>query len=133
MSKRYHAKEELVDMGTGATRSKMDTAYHMVPREGLDAIAKRYALGAEKHGIGNWKLGMPWNVMWDHVFAHMMNLRDRLERGERFNDEFHDDDVGAIAWAMTAMAWFERGTDVPLPIREVFYGKVEPLPEGTEL
>ena len=133
MSKRYHAKEELVDMGTGATRSKIDTAYHMVPREGLDAIARRFALGAEKHGEGNWKLGMPWDVMWDHVFAHMMRLRDRLERGERFDPDAHDDDIGAIAWGMCAMAYFERSPDVTLTVREVFYGKPEPLPEGTEL
>ena len=126
MSKRYHAKEELVDMGTGATRSKMDTAYHMIPREGMDAIARRFALGAKKHGEGNWKLGMPWKVMWDHVFAHMLKLQERLERGERYDPEFHDDDVGAIAWAMIAMAYFECNADVPMPVREVFYGSPEP-------
>jgi len=41
----------------GATRSEMKLRYDLMPREAVDALARRLAVGAERHGENNWKQG----------------------------------------------------------------------------
>lgn len=49
--------EPLTRFAGGATRSQKDVRYDLIPPEAEEALARRYALGAMKHGANNWKLG----------------------------------------------------------------------------
>ena len=41
----------------GATRSPMKERFDLIPHSGLQAIARRFAYGAERHGDRNWESG----------------------------------------------------------------------------
>jgi hypothetical protein len=54
---RNHAEEELVDVGTGSTRSKVDERYDLISPIGLRRLAGRYALGAKSTVIETGRKG----------------------------------------------------------------------------
>jgi hypothetical protein len=59
----------------GATRSAMKERYDLVPAEAVAAIARRLALGAEKHGENNWRAGGPEfrKATISHLLKHLLN------------------------------------------------------------
>lgn len=91
----------------GATRSGRAPAYHLVPPDGLQRTAQRFALGAERHGAWNWQQSLDteahaylfcceaYNHLVDHLFK-MVTDQDQ-----------HDDHLGAIGWAQTVLAYAE--------------------------
>lgn len=77
---------------TGATRSKDvdDVRYDLISPVGLETLARRYALGASRHGANNWLKGMPILDVINHGIRHIyLHLS-----GDR-----SDDHLGAWAWA----------------------------------
>jgi hypothetical protein len=74
------AKKGMKAFEGGATRSKLDHRFDLIPREALDALSRRLALGAKKHGEGNWKRGGP--EFAKATVNHLMNhLLDYIENG----------------------------------------------------
>ena len=57
----------------GATRSVVRERYDLIPAAALSALARRLALGAEKHGANNWKGGGPEFVTAtkNHLARHL--------------------------------------------------------------
>jgi hypothetical protein len=80
---------------TGATRSKLDgMRYDLISPFGLQRLAARYALGAKNFGDNNWRKGMPFSALMNHLMHHLaMYLA-----GER-----DDDHLAAAAWGLFAM------------------------------
>jgi hypothetical protein len=60
---------------SGATSSALNERYDLIPRAALDALGRRLALGAKKHGADNWKKGDAdyanerLNHLWQHLIA----------------------------------------------------------------
>lgn len=102
---RNHLAEEKSSFEGGATRSAKTARYDLVPAEGTRAIAERYGIGAVKHGDNNWKQGGKEFIKatLSHMLGHVDNLKMTAGRAE-------DDDIGAIGWAATALAWFRVHT-----------------------
>jgi hypothetical protein len=73
--------------------------YTQIPLEAMTALADRFALGAIKHGRGNWRGGLPdkdyVRERLNHIIRHAMTLQAKLE-GLLPWDE--DDDAGALIW-----------------------------------
>lgn len=91
----------------GATRSEQKPGYHLIPMEGLVRTAKRFDLGAEKHGPFNWmrsthKEGDAY-AFCASAYNHMMDHALRMRQGVD-ND---DDHLGAIGWAVMALSYVE--------------------------
>lgn len=115
MGERQHMTEELVDVGTGSTRSRLDERYELIPGGPLKRLAGRYTLGAEKHGSWDWQKGQPAGVVFSHIIKHLF----LFAAGAR-----SDDHLAAAAWGCFALMWFQEN----LPEMFVDF----PGPEGKE-
>lgn len=105
----FHVEEgALYELPGGATRSEKAPAYDMIPPEGLRRIARRFALGAEKHGAHNWKRSLETEAdaaaFCREAYNHMLEHALKLASGECPED----DHLGAIGWAVVALAHVER-------------------------
>ncbi len=106
-----NAGEEQQRFESGATRSKMDVRYDLIPSAALRRLARRYAVGADIHGDHNWKNGIPASAMVNHLLAHVDHFRDlleKLQRGEAVDWSQEDDDLAAIAWGAFGLMWFQE-------------------------
>jgi hypothetical protein len=82
-SRDLQAEEKTVYEG-GSTRTKLDVRYELIPKEAIDALARRLTLGAAKHGDHNWKGGgeefrkATINHLMKHLLEYMEsgNLKD---------------------------------------------------------
>ena len=96
----------------GATRSNMKERYDLIPKEAIDAIARRLALGAERHGENNWKQGGPEfrKATINHLMKHLLNY---MKSGNA-----DDANTDAIICNAAFLCYFEervpfRGVDEP--------------------
>ena len=77
---------ELMAFEGGATRTAKAERRELIPRSAIDAVGRRLALGATKHGVNNWRKGGPEfrlatiNHLLDHIFLY-------LESGGRENTD----------------------------------------------
>jgi hypothetical protein len=73
-------KKPLTKFEGGATRSKLDHRFDLIPREAMEALSRRLKLGAARHGENNWKQGGPEFVRAtiNHLQAHLL---DYIENG----------------------------------------------------
>lgn len=103
MTKRNHLAEHKSAYEGGATRSEKLERFDLIPPEAEEAMARRYGLGAEKHGEGNWKQGGAdfIKACINHAKAHEAHFLSH------FNDS-SDNDLDAIMcnWAM--LCWFRE-------------------------
>lgn len=66
---------EKITHPSGATSSRLDERYDLIPYEALKAMARRFAVGAKKHSPDNWKKGDAdyarerLNHLWQHLAA----------------------------------------------------------------
>jgi hypothetical protein len=98
--------EKLILPG-GATRSEKAPPFHLVPGDGLRRTALRFGLGAEKHGINNWKLCLETEenarAFADEAYNHMIVHTVKMNSGN-FPD---DDHLGAIGWCVFVLSYIE--------------------------
>lgn len=66
---------ELSSFEGGSTRSKLEGRYDLIPRESIDAIARRLELGVVNHGENNWKNGGEEfrKATINHLFNHLLD------------------------------------------------------------
>jgi hypothetical protein len=63
----------------GATRTPKAERRELIPKTAIDALARRLAMGAEKHGVNNWRKGgaefrlATVNHILDHLFDYLEN------------------------------------------------------------
>jgi hypothetical protein len=97
---REHEHEPLIDeSGTGSTRSVMTERYDLISPVGLRRLARRYAVGAEKHGERNWERGQKAGVVINHMLKHLNDF----SAGDR-----SDDHLAAVAWGAFALMHFQE-------------------------
>ena len=56
---------------SGATRSKMDVRWDLIPAAALRQVAEVFEVGARQHGDRNWEKGMPAMVCYNHAQDHL--------------------------------------------------------------
>jgi hypothetical protein len=91
----------------GGTRSEAKPPFHLVPRDGFRRTAQRFGLGAQIHGVDNWRKSFDTEEhaadfcrgAYDHMVEHTMKMADGLE--------LDDDHLGAIGWAQTVLSYAE--------------------------
>lgn len=93
--------ETLIRFGNGATRSAGTPPYHMLPKEGLDYAAARFADGAPTHGDWNWTLGMPIDETFNHAIGHFFDLIQG-----NFTKDSAKQAIGAVLFAGFNLAWY---------------------------
>ena len=101
MEARNHLEETKAAFEGGATRSEKQERYDLIPPELNDSAARRYGLGATKHGEGNWKQGEVAFIKAciNHAKAHESHLLRTCGKSD-------DDDLDAIVCNWGMLCWF---------------------------
>jgi hypothetical protein len=115
---------------TGAKRSELKPRYDLIPFSFMYRLAQRFTGrsktdgGALKYGEGNWERGLPTSDLISHLEEHVLRLADAFrksltkvtrdegpwhKRMERVRQDLRghldaDDDLGAAAWGLAALA-----------------------------
>ena len=85
----------------GATSTSQAGRYDLIPKAALDALARRFELGAAKHGENNWRAG--GEAFRKSRISHLMqHLAAYAEHG---NDG--DENTAAIIWGAAVLCHFE--------------------------
>ena len=61
---------------TGGEKGVKAERYDLLPKEGLDAMARVYAFGATKYSDHNWRFGYEWYKSIASALRHMMAFQD---------------------------------------------------------
>lgn len=97
---------------SGASRSKDcdELRFDLIPTKPHARLARRYGGGAATHGANNWRKGMPWSDVINHLENHL----NRFKAGNQ-----SDDDLAAIAWgAFTLMEYEETHQELDDRVKE---------------
>jgi hypothetical protein len=103
-------KQDLHEFASGAKSSEHLPTLHLIPWHVFqERLAARYALGAEKYGVGNWEKGLTdrafildrANHTIVHLHEYVENIRDGITSS--------DDHLAAVIWgAICLMAAEEQ-------------------------
>jgi hypothetical protein len=108
MAEEAAATGEKYENPGGATRSHRASAFHLIPRVGIQRIADRWGLGAVQHGEWNWYKSLDTEAhaaaFCKDAFNHMQEHAFKMSNGE----EPEDDHLGAIGWAVCVLAQAEE-------------------------
>lgn len=85
----------------GATRSSKEHRFDLIPRDSLEALARRLAHGADIHGEHNWKAGGVAfrRATVNHLLAHVYDYI--------INGNSHDANTDAIIANAAFLSYFE--------------------------
>ena len=102
--------DKIVVSKVGATQSHVAERYDLLCPAAIRRLARRYALGAEKHSEFNYCLAGDdqkfQRARINHTIKHLMLY---LERGNFDEDGKPDDNLGAAMWGMATTIHFEEG------------------------
>ena len=89
----------------GSARSGTRPPYDLIPREALDAIAERFAVGMERYGRDNWRKGGPefFRDAVNHAIYHLLDFAS----GDS-SEETPEQNLGAGLWNLVVVCWWER-------------------------
>lgn len=95
---------ENVEWATGAKRASIKPRYDLVPLRPLVRLTETYGEGNLKYGRDNWKKGMPFSDILNHVIEHLMRWKEDggicpLEK---------EDHLAHAAWGVFALMYFEE-------------------------
>lgn len=89
---------------SGALRSEKKLPYWMIPSTWTKEIAKRFDIGHEKYGVGNWKKALQTEDIqfvrefYNHAKEHMDGFLSTLLNGPNQENEDVIDHLGAVMW-----------------------------------
>ena len=96
----YREGENRETFASGAVRQKLDDVrYDLISPFGLRRLAMTYAEGARKYDDHNWRKGMPFSVLFNHVLHHLTQYL----AGENGTDH-----LAHAAWGLFAVMEFEE-------------------------
>lgn len=90
---------------SGATSSHVAAKYYLIPKAALDALARRFTLGAEKHAQDNYKKGDSdfANERLNHLWEHLTSFTETRTQG----------DLDAIICNAAMLCWFKANGRMP--------------------
>ncbi|PWC98072.1 hypothetical protein TSO5_03275 [Azospirillum sp. TSO5] len=92
--------------GEGVKDDAGKLEWSQIPPDAMAEIIKRYMLGAEKYGRGNWARGMAWSRIFDAMMRHAWAFWG----GERDDPQDPGHHLAAAAWcAITLLTYDLRG------------------------
>lgn len=101
---------------SGATSSNQLPRFDLIPRVALEILAKRYTIGAVKHGDFNYRKGFHDKAFIIDRINHLVEHLGAL-LCPKDSDEWDDDNIGAILWAAAFLAEVRQAD--PLLLKEI--------------
>lgn len=110
---------------SGATSSKLQDRYDLVPPCFIQRVAARFGLGALKHEVYNWRKGVNDEVFVQERINHILTHWNKfLEEGNE-----KDDNLAAVAWGISMLMEFEshpEGANTVINVRKQMTFKARP-------
>lgn len=96
--------DTMVELDGGAKRSSKRPLYRLIPREPLEAMARRLEIGL-KYGENNWQNGGPefFQDAKNHAIHHLWLYL----RGEVGDEQSVNANLDAALWNLMALSWWE--------------------------
>jgi hypothetical protein len=91
---------EIVKSKSGATSTKLEESWNLIPSAALRAMARRFWLGLQKHGRGNWQKG-------DNEFAET-RLAHMYRHMALFAEYHRQEDLDAVMCNGAMMCWYKE-------------------------
>lgn len=91
---------EVVISSTGATSTKLEEAWHLIPFSALQSMARRFWYGSQKHAPRNWEKG-------DDAFAEV-RLSHCCRHMALFAEHRRQEDLDAVLCNAAMLAWFKE-------------------------
>lgn len=102
---------------TGGQKGVKPERYDLLPRVGLDAVARVYGFGASKYADHNWRRGYEWSKSIAATMRHVTAFAD----GETYDEESGLPHAAHAAFhLLSLLTWLEEqgeGADNPLDDR----------------
>lgn len=96
--------EDKENLDSGAIRNKLDDVrYDLISSIALKRTAATYASGAERYGDNNWRKGIPFSNLLNHVIKHIFDYLEGVETDE--------DSLAHACWGL--MALMEQESEHP--------------------
>lgn len=93
---------------SGAQRAEAgEYRYDLFSTEGLRRLAAVYDYGAKKYSDNNWRAGIPYSVMVNHLLVHIYDWVARAGRGG-YAEDGSEDDLAHAAWGLLALMEYEQ-------------------------
>lgn len=90
---------------TGGEKGVKPERLDLIPREGLEAIARVYAFGAEKYADHNWRRGYEWGKSYAALQRHLL----AFWAGETFDEESGLPHLAHAGFhVMALLTWLEQ-------------------------
>lgn len=87
---------------TGAEKGTKPERFDLLPQEALAAVARHYAVGAEKYSAHNWRKGYEWSKS----FAALQRHSNAFWSGEDIDAETGSPHMAAVAFHALALITF---------------------------
>ncbi|KKL23402.1 hypothetical protein LCGC14_2425720 [marine sediment metagenome] len=92
--------EDREQFTSGAVRQRLDDVrFDLVSPQGLRRLAETYAYGAHKYDDHNWRKGMPFSSLMNHLVAHIYAYL----AGDK-----EEDHLAHASWGLFALMEFEE-------------------------
>ena len=93
--------DDTQEFPSGAMRQRLDDVrFDLISSQGLRRLAETYAYGAQKYADNNWRKGMPFSVLMNHLIAHIYAYLE--------GDDNEEDHLAHAAWGLFALMEFEE-------------------------
>lgn len=90
---------EVIKSKSGATSTKLEESWNLIPFAALSAMARRFWYGSQKHAPRNWERGDEEfaEIRLSHCFRHMA----------LFAEHRRQEDLDAVLCNAAMLAWFK--------------------------
>ncbi len=97
--------EKMSTSSSGGMKGVKEERYDLLPKPGLDAIARVFAFGAEKYASHNWRRGYEWGKSYAALQRHLTAFWE----GETFDPESGLPHLGHAGFHILALlTWLEE-------------------------
>lgn len=115
-------EQVLHHFATGARRDTLaeNVRYDLISPYGLARLAATYAEGADKYGGDNWRKGLPWSNILNHLIMHV----ESWKAGDRTEDH-----LAHAAWGLFALMEYET---THRELNDLYFKAEEDTSEGSD-
>lgn len=121
VSKLEYSETRITNFQTGGEKGSKPEAYHLLPWEQLDEVARLYEFGTNKYSAHNWRRGYSWSLSFSSLIRHARSWW----AGEMVDSETGCDHMAAVIFHALALMFFNQNkSNLPDDLDDRWVGNV---------